>query len=145
MNSSSGDLAPITLGMMRGAREQGLDITTEAYPYTAGSTRIESAAYDGWKDNPNADFGRLQWEATGERLTAETPRPVMARKGRVQVGADADLTLFDPETVIDRSTYSDGDEPSAGIIHVMVEGRFVVRDGNVVDGVFPGKAIRGTR
>ncbi|MXV94883.1 MAG: amidohydrolase family protein, partial [Gemmatimonadetes bacterium] len=51
MNSSSGDLAPITLGMMRGAREQGLDITTEAYPYTAGSTRLESAAYDGWEDN----------------------------------------------------------------------------------------------
>ncbi len=229
MNSSSGDLAPITLGMMRGAREQGLDITTEAYPYTAGSTRIESAAYDGWEDNPNADYGRLQWAATGERLTAETfrqyratggwviahgrteemnewvtvqpdvmvasdgipflygpahPRgagtyarvlgryvrergalslmdalskmtiqparrvedtaPVMARKGRVQVGADADLTLFDPETVIDRSTYADGDEPSAGIIHVIVEGRFVVRDGEVVDGVFPGKAIRGT-
>ncbi|MYB06766.1 MAG: amidohydrolase family protein [Gemmatimonadetes bacterium] len=230
MNSSSGDLAPITLGMMRGAREQGLDITTEAYPYTAGSTRLESAAYDGWEDNPNADYGRLQWAATGERLTAETfrqyratggwviahgrteemnewvtvqpdvmvasdgipflygpahPRgagtyarvlgryvrergalslmdalskmtiqparrvedtaPVMARKGRVQVGADADLTLFDPETVIDRSTYADGDEPSAGIIHVIVEGRFVVRDGEVVDGVFPGKAIRGTR
>lgn len=230
MNSSSGELAPVTLGMIRGARDQGLDITTEAYPYTAGSTRIESAAYDSWEDNPDADFGRLQWAATGERLTAETfrqyratggwviahgrteemnewvtvqpdvmvasdgipflygpahPRgagtyarvlghyvrereslslmdalakmtiqparrvedvaPVMARKGRVQVGSDADLTLFDPETVIDRSTYSDGDQPSAGIVHVMVEGQFVVRDGEVVDGVFPGKVIRGTR
>ena len=48
----------------------------------------------------------------------------MREEGRVQVGTDADLTLFDPETVIDRSTYEKGDVPSAGIIHVLVGGYF---------------------
>ena len=43
MNSSADEMARITLEMIRGARERGIDITTEAYPYTAGSTRIESA------------------------------------------------------------------------------------------------------
>ena len=68
----------------------------------------------------------------------------MRKKGCVQVGTDADLTLFDPETVIDRSTYEKGDVPSAGIIHVLVGGTFVVRDSETVDDVFPGRAIRSS-
>ena len=67
----------------------------------------------------------------------------MARKGRVQVGADADLTLFDPGTVIDRATYDSPDRYSEGIRHVLVGGTFVVRDGELLEGVFPGRAIRG--
>ena len=72
LNSSSGELAPTVLSLIRGARERGLDITTEAYPYTAGSTRIESASYDSWVGRDDADFSSLQWPVTGERLTAES-------------------------------------------------------------------------
>ncbi len=43
------------------------------------------------------------------RLEARTPE--MARKGRIQVGADADITIFDPLDVIDRSTYTDATHP----------------------------------
>ena len=66
----------------------------------------------------------------------------MALKGRVQVGADADLTMFDPALVIDRATYDAPDRYSEGIIHVLVSGTFVVRDERLVDGVAPGQAIR---
>jgi N-acyl-D-aspartate/D-glutamate deacylase len=66
----------------------------------------------------------------------------MASKGRVQVGADADLTMFDPELVTDRATYDAPDRYSEGIIHVLVSGTFVVRDERLVDGVAPGQAIR---
>ena len=69
--------------------------------------------------------------------------PEMARKGRVQVGSDADLTIFDPERVIDRATYDAPDQYSAGIVHVLVGGAFVVRDGALVDGVQPGRPLRG--
>jgi N-acyl-D-aspartate/D-glutamate deacylase len=48
------------------------------------------------------------------------------------VGALADVTVFDPRTVIDRSTYTDAAVPSAGIVHVLVNGVPVVR-GGVVD------------
>lgn len=75
----------------------------------------------------------------------ETVAPDMARKGRVQLGADADLTVFDPQTVIDRATFAEPAQPSAGIPHVLVAGQFVVRDGELVEGVMPGRAIRAPR
>ncbi|MDX1980816.1 MAG: amidohydrolase family protein, partial [Bryobacteraceae bacterium] len=68
--------------------------------------------------------------------------PQMRNKGRIKVGGDADLTLFDPGTVIDRATYEKPAEYSVGIPHVLVEGVFVVRDSKVQEGVFPGQGIR---
>lgn len=80
-----------------------------------------------------------------QRLEARVP--AMAQKGRIKVGADADLTIFDPATVIDRSTYEDATIPSAGIPYVLVGGQVAVDSGKVT-AVRAGKAIRaplGTR
>jgi dihydroorotase len=68
--------------------------------------------------------------------------PAMTNKGRLAVGADADITVFDPATVIDRATFEQPTLTSAGIPHVLVNGTFVVRDGRLVKGVFPGRAVR---
>ncbi len=67
--------------------------------------------------------------------------PAMTRKGRIQVGADADITLFDPGTVIDQATFSEPNQFSRGIKHVIVGGQIVVSDEVILEGVFPGKAI----
>jgi cytosine/adenosine deaminase-related metal-dependent hydrolase len=75
-----------------------------------------------------------------QRLEGADPR--MKQKGRVQVGADADLTLFDAARVTDRSTYENGAQYSDGIPHVLVNGTFVVRDGKLVERVRPGRAVR---
>ena len=228
LNSTADPLAEEVLALIRGARERGVDVTTEAYPYTASASLIESPLFDGWVGRPREAYGRLQWVETGERLTPETferyrrqggwvimhgrseelnewivgqpdviaasdgipfsegrahPRgagtfarilghyvrergaltlmdalrkmtllpaqrieaivPQMARKGRVQVGSDADLTIFDPQRIIDRATYEAPDQYSAGIEHVLVAGTFVVRDGALVEGVQPGRPLRG--
>ena len=66
----------------------------------------------------------------------------MSQKGRVREGCDADLTIFDPETVIDNSTMKDGGLPSTGIPYVIVNGTVVVKDSEVLKGVYPGRAIR---
>ncbi len=73
----------------------------------------------------------------------ENIAPMMRFKGRVQVGADADLTIFDPNTVIDKATFEEGLAFSEGIEYVLVNGTFVLRNGKTVSGVMPGQPIYG--
>ena len=228
VNSMSLGALPLVLDLIESARKRGLDITTEAYPYTAASTFLESTMFDdGWQERLGISYGDLQWVATGERLTPETfaeyrkqggavimhlmkpewiqramaspfvmvasdgmpyapgahPRgagtftrvlglyareekvltlmqalakmtimparrlesiaPQMKNKGRLRVGADADITVFDPERVRDTATFEKGLSFSAGIDHVVVNGVPVVRDGKTVPNTFPGKAVLG--
>jgi dihydroorotase len=228
VTSSSLRETPHVLSLLDGARARGLDVTVEAYPYTAAMTALESAIFDdGWQERMGISFRDLQWVATGERLTAETfaryrqqggevvihsipeeavrvalshpavmvasdgilrqgkghPRaagtyarvlgryvreqkvlslpeaiarmsllparrleavaPAMRKKGRIQPGADADLAIFDPQTVIDQATFENPARYSAGFRHVLVNGVAVVRDGNLVEGVKPGEGVRG--
>jgi cytosine/adenosine deaminase-related metal-dependent hydrolase len=219
---------PLVLEIIEGARKRGLDVSTEAYPYTAASTSIESAIFDeGWQDRLRISYGDIQWQDTGERLTEETfrqyrekggiviihvmkpewidlavrtpfvmiasdgmpyapgahPRsagtfarvlgqyvrereildlmeavskmtllpakrleevaPAMKKKGRLQIGADADITVFDLGTIRDTATFEKDLSFSEGVVHVLVGGVFVVRDSQSVKDVFPGKPLRG--
>jgi len=66
----------------------------------------------------------------------------MATKGRMQVGMDADITVFDPDKVTDNATNQNGALPTTGIPYVIVNGTIVVKDSKVLKGVYPGQPIR---
>ncbi len=226
LNSMSLSSTPQTLRIVEEAQARGMDLTTEAYPYSAGMTAIESAVFDRFVTAPDSMYQKIMWVATGERLTRETftmyrkqggmaiiflntpemegmaikspltaiasdggltdgkghPRtsgtsarvlghyvretrgltlneairkmtlmpaqrleklaPMFRNKGRIKVGADADIAVFDPATVIDKSTYQSPAAPAVGFKFVLVNGVPVVRDGSVVNGIFPGRAAR---
>ena len=72
----------------------------------------------------------------------EALAPVFRNKGRLRVGADADVTMFDPATVSDQATYLKPSLASMGFRHVLVGGVPVVVDGAIVNGRYPGRGAR---
>jgi N-acyl-D-aspartate/D-glutamate deacylase len=68
--------------------------------------------------------------------------PAMRRKGRLQPGSDADIVVFDPATISDQATYAASTRPSTGILDVLVNGQFVVRDKRIVEDSLPGRPVR---
>ncbi|MGH9908746.1 MAG: amidohydrolase family protein [Pyrinomonadaceae bacterium] len=68
--------------------------------------------------------------------------PMMKSKGRLRQGADADLTIFDPDRVIDKATYAEPGKYSEGIKFVLVGGVAVVKDSQLQAGISPGRAVR---
>jgi dihydroorotase len=227
LNSTGGNDVGRMLQMITEAQNRKVDVTTEAYPYNRGSTRIESSLYDNWEQRSDEAISQIIWVATGESLTRESfaryrkiggsviqapsrmenvqqainspltmiasdgsqmkdgkghPRstgtysqvlgryvreaktlslmdairkmtlmpakrlesrvPQMRDKGRIRIGADADLVVFDPTRVIDRSTYQQQSLPPEGIVHVIVAGTPVVSNERIVEGVAPGRGIR---
>jgi N-acyl-D-aspartate/D-glutamate deacylase len=214
------------ISLIQGARARGLDITTEAYPYIAGMTAINSALFNpGWREQLGIDYGDLVLPDTGEHLTKERfdelhnsskpqwvlvfantqpivdaviPNPLIMiasdgleghprnagtysrvlaqyvrekktitlmealgkmtlmpaqmlersteaahHKGRLQEGADADIVIFDPQTITDRSTFEKPMEPSVGVHYLLVAGTAVIEEGKLVPDVFPGRPLLG--
>lgn len=91
--------------------------------------------------------GLLDLEEAVAKMTVMPARrleeraPAFARKGGLQEEMDADITVFDPETVIDRSTYTDATIPAEGIPYVVVGGEVVVDQGALTE-VRPGEGVR---
>jgi dihydroorotase len=75
-------------------------------------------------------------------MRLEKRAPLFLNKGRIKLGSDADITVFDPGKIIDRATFEEPLQYSDGIRFVLVNGIPVLRDGNLVDGIFPGRAAR---
>lgn len=69
--------------------------------------------------------------------------PAMRTKGYLAAGADADLVVLDPATITDNASVADPVRPSSGVRHLLVGGTFVIRDGELDLGAYPGRAVRG--
>jgi N-acyl-D-aspartate/D-glutamate deacylase len=81
-------------------------------------------------------------EALRKMTSAPAERLGIHGKGRIAVGADADLTVFDAARVIDRATFENPAQYAEGMVYVLVNGVPVVRDGSLVEGVAPGRGLR---
>lgn len=217
------------LEMVRQAKEDGLDITTDFYPYDFWATYLGSARFlPGWQDRFKITYEDLQIGGTDIRITEDTfdhyrsqnvlvaalgsmpeselimllkepdtmigsdtiiephhnnhPRgagafsrvfgkyvreeqvlsmmdavkkvsyfpakrmessaPAMKFKGRIEVGADADITIFNPDTIIDKATVKDPATPSEGVEYVIINGQIQKDPDGIVEGVAAGKPIR---
>jgi dihydroorotase len=75
-----------------------------------------------------------------QRLEASVP--AMRNKGRIKIGADADIVVFNPDKVIDKATFENAAQYSEGIEDVLVAGVFVLKSGAFVEGVYPGVGMR---
>jgi N-acyl-D-aspartate/D-glutamate deacylase len=231
LNSSGGERAGRYLEIITQAQKDGIDVTTECYPYNRGSTLIQSHPFDNWETFPEDRFQNFIWVETGETLTRESfarfrqtggtiispptysmetvkmlvaspltmiasdgmwlvngrahPRsfgtysrvlghyvreekalsltdalakmtirpakrlerrvPMMQNKGRIKAGADADIVVFNPGTIIDRGTYQDPVQAPEGIKYVLVNGAVALNDGKLVEGVRAGTEVRAPK
>ena len=100
INSSGGSDVRIMLDVIRRARERGMDISTEVYPYTASSTMLQSTIFDSTEAQVargDRRFEDIIWAATGEHLTAETFRKYRAIGGwAVLLGSAPDSAVTIP-------------------------------------------------
>ena len=72
----------------------------------------------------------------------EKRAPMFQDKGRIRIGADADITVFDPKTIKDMASYNDPLRYALGVKFVFVNGRPVLWDGTITE-ERPGKALHG--
>ena len=73
----------------------------------------------------------------------ERATPVARQKGRLQEGADADIIVFDPQTITDRSTFQHPAEQSSGVQYLIVGGQVLIDQGKLAANKFPGRALLG--
>lgn len=72
----------------------------------------------------------------------EETAPQMKSKGRIQVGCDADIVVFDPETIQDRATFIEPAQTSVGFQHVVVNGTPIIEDAERLGSARPGRPVR---
>jgi N-acyl-D-aspartate/D-glutamate deacylase len=113
----------------------------KGHPRTAGTfARILAQYVREEKALPLMDALRKMTVMPAQRL--EKRAPAMRDKGRLRSGADADITVFDPATVRDASTYTEPALQSVGMRYVLVNGVVVLKDGKLQAGSAAGKGIR---
>jgi len=135
----------------RAVVEPGLIVVSDLLPMFTKDSKVapHNGAFSRVLGRYVREEGLLDLQTALAKMTVlparrvEGAAPAFKRKGRLQEGMDADLTVFDAQTVIDRATYQDPYQPSAGIQHVIVNGVLVVRDSEFVENTFPGRIIYG--
>ncbi len=127
---------PLTMIASDGILEKG-----KGHPRTAGTyTRVLGKYVRERAVLSLMDALRKMTLMPAQRLERRVPS--MKNKGRIRVGADADLVVYDAQHVIDRSTYDEPAKYAEGMKYVLVNGVVVVKEGQLQTGVHPGRPVR---
>jgi dihydroorotase len=122
---------PVTMIASDGILEQG-----KGHPRAAGTCARVLGRY------VREQHALTLMEAVKKMTVMPADRLGIRTKGRIAVGADADVTVFDPARVNDQATFDNPAQYSVGIEYVLVNGTVVVKRGELVQGVTPGRAVR---
>ncbi len=88
------------------------------------------------------ELGDYTWaEAITHLATHAARRYRLTDRGLIRPGYVADIAVFDPKTIIDRSTYAAGRTEAEGVAHVLVNGTLALENGQPT-GATPGRALR---
>jgi dihydroorotase len=132
-----------------GIREPGVMIASDGMPYAPLAHPRTAGTFSRVLGKYVREEKLIDLPTAIEKMTLlparrlENIAPSMRFKGRIQVGADADITIFNPATVRDRASFEKGLAFSEGIEFVLVNGVVAIRKGKTVPGVFPGAPIYG--
>lgn len=136
------DAMPVSIAGDAGPRIWPLPDGSMTHPRTSGTfaktIRLMVREADEW--TWSEAFRRCSYLPS---LVLADSVPDVRPKGHITVGADADLVVLNPATVTDNATFSDPTVPSSGIEHLLVNGTFVVRGGELVLDALPGLPLRG--
>lgn len=66
----------------------------------------------------------------------------ISKKARLQVGCDADVVIFDLDRITDRATFTDMNQASEGVVHLMVNGKLAISDGALDTAAADGRPVR---
>ena len=128
--------SPLTMIASDGILENG-----KGHPRTAGTyTRILGKYVRDQHALTLMDALRKMTLMPAQRLERRVPS--MKNKGRIRIGADADLVMLDAQHVIDRATFEEPAKYAEGIKYVLVNGVLLVRDGQLQQGIYPGRPVR---
>ncbi len=124
-------------------------IASDGMPYAPGAHPRSAGTFSRVLGRYVREMGALPLIEALAKMTIrpaqrlEDIAPSMRLKGRLQVGSDADITVFDAGSIIDTATFEDDLSFSDGVVHVLVNGTFVVKDGATVPDVYPGRPVMG--
>jgi N-acyl-D-amino-acid deacylase len=130
------DVARVLASPLAMVGSDGIPIPGKPHPRWAGSFVRVLGLYA-------RERGLLTLEQAVHKMTGfPAERFGLTGRGRVAAGAAADLVVFEFDSVRDRATYEEPLRPPSGVRHVLVNGRFGVRDG-VPTGDRAGKFLTG--
>lgn len=76
-----------------------------------------------------------------DKIASQPAKILKLNKGSLEIGADADITIFSLEEIEDKATFADSSLPPSGIKYVLIDGKIALQDGEIFNSKL-GKTVK---